>query len=246
MQEKKVFVTTDGKEFSSKKIATKHENKMKIAQKFFTEDSPQSVTDKAVTDFVTTMSQHVMGWKIEPAITLHWDKWDDREMDMFIRLADRIVAVGDTEMVTMKFIDNRGFSKGDVIASFTVEKPEDHTMDSLFKVLNEDQIKEIDIHQDFDEHGKRIIAIFNESDSSEEKYVYYIKSEMMPIAEKLNKGIMLSSSDLQELVFEHEVFEEEFGSGRWSTHKRTVVDVDGQLYAIDWEQGLTVATLKDR
>ena len=58
--------------------------------------------------------------------------------------------------------------------------------------------------------------------------------------EKLKSGEKLSEGEIKTLVYDGvEVDEVEGGSGRWTQHIQTIIDIDGDLWAIDWNRGLT-------
>ena len=57
---------------------------------------------------------------------------------------------------------------------------------------------------------------------------------------KLKSGEKLSERELMTLVCDGvEVDEIEGDSGRWTQGVQTIIDIDGALWAIDWDRGLT-------
>ena len=57
---------------------------------------------------------------------------------------------------------------------------------------------------------------------------------------KLKSGEKLSEREIKTLVYDGiEVDEVEGSSGRWTQHIKTIIDIDGELWAIDWNRGLT-------
>lgn len=57
---------------------------------------------------------------------------------------------------------------------------------------------------------------------------------------KLKAGENLTERELKTLVYEgNEVDEIEGDSGRWTQSVQTIIEVDGVLYAVDWQRGLT-------
>lgn len=57
---------------------------------------------------------------------------------------------------------------------------------------------------------------------------------------KLKAGEHLTEKEIMTLICNgYEVDEIEGESGRWTKCMTTIIDVDGQLYAIDWYRGLT-------
>ena len=74
----------------------------------------------------------------------------------------------------------------------------------------------------------------------EEKEDSYFLSIDKSIEEKLQDGDNLTESEIESLRWDYpEVYEEEHGSGRWTTFMTTVVEVNGKNYAINWQSGLT-------
>lgn len=57
---------------------------------------------------------------------------------------------------------------------------------------------------------------------------------------KLKSGDKLSEREIKTLVYDGvEVDEIEGDSGRWTQGVQTIIDIDGELWAIDWDRGLT-------
>lgn len=63
---------------------------------------------------------------------------------------------------------------------------------------------------------------------------------METIIKKLKNNEELSENEIKELVWEGRFVDEVEGDDhRWQKEIQTIVDIDGQLYAIDWMRGLT-------
>ena len=57
---------------------------------------------------------------------------------------------------------------------------------------------------------------------------------------KLKSGDKLSEREIKTLVYDGiEVDEIEGDSGRWTQGVQTIIDIDGELWAIEWYRGLT-------
>ena len=57
---------------------------------------------------------------------------------------------------------------------------------------------------------------------------------------KLKSGDKLNEREIKTLVYDgFEVDEIEGDSGRWTQCVQTIIDIDGELWAIDWDRGLT-------
>lgn len=60
------------------------------------------------------------------------------------------------------------------------------------------------------------------------------------IVSKLKAGEKLTESELEYLVYDGiEVDEIKGDSYRWTQSVQTILDIDGELWAVDWERGLT-------
>lgn len=64
---------------------------------------------------------------------------------------------------------------------------------------------------------------------------------MEEIYNKLKNREQLSEDEIKHLVWDSDGFVEEIEGDdhRWQKEMQTIIDVDGQLYAIDWMRGLT-------
>lgn len=63
---------------------------------------------------------------------------------------------------------------------------------------------------------------------------------MNDIIEKLKNGEELSEKEIKKLVYEGNFVDEIEGDDyRWQRDVQTIIDIDGQLYAVDWLMGLT-------
>lgn len=57
---------------------------------------------------------------------------------------------------------------------------------------------------------------------------------------KLKSGEKLNESEISTLVWDGiRVDEIELGEGRWTKGMKTIIDIDNELWAIDWSRGLT-------
>lgn len=63
---------------------------------------------------------------------------------------------------------------------------------------------------------------------------------MEEIYAKLKNGEELSEDEIRDLTWSGDSVDEIEGDDhRWQKEVQTIIDVDGQLYAIDWMRGLT-------
>lgn len=60
------------------------------------------------------------------------------------------------------------------------------------------------------------------------------------VVKRLKSGEKLDEGELKTLVYDgFEVDTIEGDRGRWTQHMKTIIDIDNELWAIDWQQGLT-------
>lgn len=57
--------------------------------------------------------------------------------------------------------------------------------------------------------------------------------------EKILNGEELSEREFKDLVFDYEIDCQEGDCGRWTQSAKTIVNLCGRYFAIDWERGLT-------
>jgi hypothetical protein len=72
----------------------------------------------------------------------------------------------------------------------------------------------------------------------EDKNMGYL-CDYYEVVEKLKSGERLSERELATLVCDGAVDEIDGDSGRWTKHVQTIINIDGDLWAIDWRRGLT-------
>lgn len=60
------------------------------------------------------------------------------------------------------------------------------------------------------------------------------------LSKKVWDRVRLSEDEIKELVYEYPIVDEILGEEhRWTREIKTIIDVDGQYFAIDWLRGLT-------
>lgn len=68
---------------------------------------------------------------------------------------------------------------------------------------------------------------------------YYANNFEQIMADKIARKEDLTEEELKTLVWEYQVDIQEKDSGRWTKHMRSIVELCGDLYSINFEQGLT-------
>ena len=60
------------------------------------------------------------------------------------------------------------------------------------------------------------------------------------LEKKVLDGVKLSEGELDDLVSEWEIERTAYGDNRrWTRSVESIIEVEGRLFSIDWEQGLT-------
>ena len=86
----------------------------------------------------------------------------------------------------------------------------------------------------------KVIKVDNVSSVIKKVYYDYKYDWTQRMSMKLKAGEDLSDSDINSLIYNFdEIHREEGEDRRWSKSVLSVVDIEGELYAIEWEQGLT-------
>lgn len=148
------------------------------------------------------------------------DKWSDNlikqiNLDLFAKNNKKI-----TEYVLLE----KSWSRGEYRVLFIEEGSE--FSDPNLHLDDGDKYKLVEV-VDINEQKRKVVY--------EHRFTTYEIAVM-----KLKEGKELSESEIEAIFWvSPEVFEQSGESRRWSKSVTTVVDIDGQMYAIDWEKGLT-------
>lgn len=222
VSEKKVFVTTDGKEYKTEKSAKRHENELVIKNKGF--------TVKEMNEWVVKVGERN---HIVKSLLRTKPDWRDWGGHLIKQLPEQVEAVKQDIVVYQLVKFPRWTSrKPEVLKSVKVSRlPEGEVPKELQEY--------VDAKTKESKSGSTFDMVLHET--SDWIKVYAIKEVGMSVEDKISKGIELSEEDLKELVFGYaQVHEVEGSSGRWDTPVTTVVQLpSGDLYAVDWSRGLT-------
>ena len=220
IKESKTFTTSDGKEYKSKKSVERHENELTATQMGFEK--------KEVDTWVVKLSESNRVIKSLLDVKPDWRDWVTHQVKQLIPM----IKEAKEDIVTYKLIENLWNREEKILNTIKTkrildEKPPKEFLDKveeLSKGSTDGTKYELVIHENL----PRIIK-------------YKIVEITLSIEEKLERGLELSSEDIEELTFEFpQVYEEEGENRRWSKSILTVVKVEGLgLYAIAWEKGLT-------
>lgn len=86
----------------------------------------------------------------------------------------------------------------------------------------------------------KVIKVDNVNSVTKKVYYDYKYDWSQRMSMKLKARKNLSSLDIRDLIYNfNEVHREEGEDRRWSKSVLSVIDIEGELYAIEWEQGLT-------
>lgn len=214
IRESKIFTTSDGKEFKTYSTAINHERKIKVenVKKYY------NMTENQITSKLKEISSYHATIKALLNHESDWTKWELNILDLLVK--ENLFK--EKEKTTLYiFIENYWGNKK--------EK-------ELFKV-NGANFADPELYCE-DEY--KVVEIIDETPILR-KIVYdykYTWSER--IKKKLDNGEELSESDIKAMTYElDEVHRKEGHDRRWSRSVTSVVELEGKLYAIDWEEGLT-------
>lgn len=212
-KEIKMFEAKDGKIFKTKKGAENHDKKAMVEEVKkelnMTEEEIQSKLEQA-SDRLPAVAMLLK--QVGP-----WTKWYAHHIKMIN--ADLL----DDSVKTTRYVrEYKHWREQKEETLFTEEgpkftDPELHCEDE-YKVVRVDDVNSA---------TKKVIY----------DYKYTWEERMI---KKIEAGEHLTEGELRELIFTfNEVYREEGEDGRWSRRVLSVIDVNDELYAIEWEEGLT-------
>lgn len=212
IKESKVFTTEDGKEFKTKSGAENHMKKLEI-------EKALKRTGKTAEELLSELK------RIAPRnmnVRVFLDKkgdWKNWPVHLIAKIDNSLFA--EPLKRTVYIIPGEYFSKNKNILE-TVEKEEFENPEAFCG-----DTWKVDKVVDVDELTKEV-------------YYDYAKPWDKRILEKIKSGKKLTENELRMLVFSGlDVHEEENGEGRWSAYMTTVLDLNRELYAVEWQRGLT-------
>ena len=62
---------------------------------------------------------------------------------------------------------------------------------------------------------------------------------MKDILDRLNKHEDLDEWEIEDLVYNHDIYEKIIDRGRWEDYMFTVVEIENRYFGINWNRGLT-------
>jgi len=210
-KEIKMYEAIDGKLFKTKKGAENHDKKILVAQK----EKELNMSSEEIQSKLEEAS------KANKKITFFlnvapWYDWAPHQIKMINK---NILEVKKT---TKYIIEKRRWGKLEEKVLFTEEA--DKFTDPKLHCGDEYKVRKF---YDENEYVRKVFY--------EDKYTEEEKAVM-----KLKNKESLSENEISTLVnwFE-EVYREEGEARRWSRYVLSVLNIDDELYAIEWDQGLT-------
>lgn len=212
-KEIKIYETRDGKQFKTKKAAENHERKIAVEKVL----SNLKMDKQEVTDNLKAISNRfpiINRWlKLEG----DWTKWQLNHIDM----------------IKFELFDE---SSKDTVYVMEYEDWGNLKEKELFKVTGEDFASPT-LHCDNDYVVDRVEDVSNVKRKVFYAYKYSWEERIL---KKLQSNEHLDEYEIREVTFSFpEVHREEGEDRRWSKSILSVLDIMGELYAIEWEQGLT-------
>lgn len=131
-----------------------------------------------------------------------------------------------------------------LLATFIRGEDLEKKRDTYYLKYKEKTIAEYkeDNKEEVEEEFRKIAAVMamgKDYELREDENKTYILEIEKSMEDKLKDGEPIDEYDMEDLVWHNEVYREEHGDSRWTRSITSVVEVDGDTYAIDWEKGLT-------
>lgn len=212
-KEVKVYEADDKKVFKTRSGAENHNKKLAVADAI----ERLNMTEKEIGEKLENVSGYLPLVKVLLKNQSNWTKWSPHHIKMI-----------NTELFkqpikTTKYIREYKCWGETKEEELFVEKGVDFTDPELYC---KDEYKVIKV-EDVSSIVKKIYYDY--------KYEWDVRMAM-----KLKDGSMLSESEINNLKDNFdEIYREEGRDRRWSRAILSVIDVNDELYAIEWDQGLT-------
>ena len=220
VSKKEVYVCSDGKEYKTEKAAIKHENVL-LAEKSGLNGAE---VDKYIKEIGKRNKKVRMLSYSEP-----WQEWSTHLVKELLKLIKNF----DPNEVTLIVEEEKNRFNNDVKRLFAA-KTTSYKSGELPKEIK-------DFLEEKNKEGKNgKYKVVEQEDSNEYLKKYTLKFIPLTFQEKLKKGIELNNKDMQEMLWQcPEIYEEEGEDSRWTRSMLTVVEFENDLYAIEWDKGLT-------
>lgn len=213
VKEVKVFETSDGTTFKTKKGAENHEKKLaakEVMNKFglTKEEVQEKLEERAHTNNIIRSLLN----------TKEWTDW-----------APNLIKQIDEGALNPPQSKTKYILEGEVIEDNKAEEFDDYEVGDLvsFKSIN-------------GEPEYKVVGVEEPNKYTKELYLDYTQSYEKRLKDMIDNGETLSEGENAYLAIDSSVeYEEEGDARRWSTSVITVVNLCGELYAVEWEKGLT-------
>lgn len=223
VKEEKVYITSDGKQYKTKKSANRYENELYMKNEGYSKKEVDELIPKLTEK--NRVLKHLIGDKPD---------WRDLPLNIVKQLSTLIVDYK-TDAVRYQIIKVSYWSKNEeVILREKMPRLPEGELPKKFTEYVDDLTK-----KDKDKNGSTYSLELHSKEGDVIKYV--VKETTLTPEFKMSQGKRLNEGDISELLNEREeVYEVEGEDSRWSRSVTTVIKADdGELYAIDWEKGLT-------
>lgn len=217
MIEKKAYETSDGKLFKTENGARNHEDKLEGKRQVKRVLSEMNMTKEEVTENLHKISDRFPIIKTLLKHAPDWTKWSTHQ----IRLVNKdLFVTPENKTLYVMEIKNYGKMTEDILFEETGEQFTDPE-------LHCEEVYTVNRVEEVDKYTKKVF------------YDYKLTWEQRMLHKIKNKE-ELTEKEIKELVYSfNEVYVEEGEDRRWSKPMLTVIDLEGKLVAIEWEQGLT-------
>lgn len=215
MREITAYGTSDGKIFKSKAAAEKHEKKIVVKEKM----DELGMTAEEISSALDSIAKEnkVVKYLLSER---SWENWQISHIHMINK--EMLFPKKKTEILLQEYFGSINYSSERVEESGEFKNPE-------LEIANEEDPYDVYVFE-----KEEII-------SDSKRKLYYIKKYEPEdvIVMKLKKGEELSENEIKNLLDLKTVHEEHGEDRRWSKSVLTVIEVDGECYAVEWEKGLT-------
>lgn len=221
VKETKIYTTSDGKDYKTKKAAERHENEITLTSLGYSVFQ----VDKYLKEIAKTNA-------VVNSLLENKKDWRDWSSHLVKQIPSQIEDYKENTVVYMIIKRSLWGRNLETKLSVKHKKLEDGKYpDKLNKYLK-------DLTDKNTEGSTFGLKLYKEEGN---KLMFEVKEHKLTPEEKMARGLKLNDNDIRELVFERdEVYEEKGENRRWSRSVLTVVKaLDGNTYAIEWEEGLT-------
>lgn len=223
VKETKRYTTSDGKEYNTKKAAHRHENEL-----VFTD---LNKSHKEIRSLLHRCKARV---PVLHNLLRDFSDWRDMPQHLVKQLRPYVDDILN-DIVTYQLIEVKrswhDSEKVNILESVKTTRLANGESPKEFQ-------KRVNKKQEWDKNGSTFTLELHYDTKYKKQYV--IREHLLAPEEKLTQGYELHQDEIRELVYTMpRIHQEEGEDGRWHRAMVTVIDVNGQAYAVHWDKALT-------